>query len=41
MSPFAGLRGRFTSDAMPLWEFERDGELLGIDPTGPLLALAA
>ncbi|MDB5968764.1 MAG: LysR family transcriptional regulator [Hydrocarboniphaga sp.] len=33
----ACLRGRFSSGAMPPWEFERDGELLRVDPTGPLL----
>lgn len=33
----ACLRGRFASGAMPPWEFERDGELLRVDPTGPLL----
>lgn len=32
----ACLRGQFASGAMPLWEFERDGEVLRIDPTGPL-----
>ncbi len=31
------LRGRFRSGAMPLWDFERDGELVQIDPTGPLI----
>jgi DNA-binding transcriptional LysR family regulator len=33
----ACLRGRFSSRAMPPWEFERDGEVLRIEPTGPLL----
>jgi DNA-binding transcriptional LysR family regulator len=33
----ACIRGRFASGAVPLWEFERDHELLRIDPTGPLL----
>jgi DNA-binding transcriptional LysR family regulator len=33
----ACLRGRFTSGAMPSWEFERDGEIVRVDPTGPLL----
>jgi DNA-binding transcriptional LysR family regulator len=33
----ACLRGRFTSGATPPWEFERDGELVRVDPTGPLL----
>ncbi len=33
----ACLRGRFASGSMPPWEYERDGELLRVDPTGPLL----
>jgi DNA-binding transcriptional LysR family regulator len=33
----ACLRGRFPSGAMPPWEFERDGEVLRVDVTGPLL----
>jgi len=33
----ACLRGRFSSGTMPLWEFERDGEVVHVDPTGPLL----
>ncbi|MFK0688860.1 LysR substrate-binding domain-containing protein [Mesorhizobium sp. IMUNJ 23033] len=33
----ACLRGRFASGAMPPWEFERDGEMVRVDPTGPLL----
>jgi DNA-binding transcriptional LysR family regulator len=33
----ACLRGRFSSGAMPPWEFERDGEVVRVDPTGPLL----
>jgi DNA-binding transcriptional LysR family regulator len=33
----ACLRGRFASGAMTLWEFERDGEVVRVDPTGPLL----
>jgi DNA-binding transcriptional LysR family regulator len=33
----ACLRGRFASGAMPPWEFERDGEVVRVDPTGPLL----
>jgi DNA-binding transcriptional LysR family regulator len=33
----ACLRGRFSSGAMPPWEFERDGELIQVDPSGPLL----
>ncbi|PWC47539.1 LysR substrate-binding domain-containing protein [Azospirillum melinis] len=31
------VRGRFASGAMPLWEFERDGEAIRLDPTGPLV----
>jgi DNA-binding transcriptional LysR family regulator len=33
----ACLRGRFASGAMPPWEFERDGEVVKVDPAGPLL----
>jgi DNA-binding transcriptional LysR family regulator len=33
----ACLRGRFASGASPAWEFERDGEVVRIDPTGPLV----
>ncbi len=33
----ACLRGQFSSGAMPVWEFERDGEVVRVDPTGPLL----
>jgi DNA-binding transcriptional LysR family regulator len=33
----ACLRGRFASGNMPPWEFERDGEVVRVDPTGPLL----
>ena len=32
------LRGRFSSGTMPPWEFERDGEVVRVDPVGPLLA---
>jgi DNA-binding transcriptional LysR family regulator len=31
------LRGKFPSGAMPLWEYERNGEVVRVDPTGPLL----
>ena len=31
------LRGRFADRATPTWEFERDGEIVRVDPTGPLL----
>jgi DNA-binding transcriptional LysR family regulator len=33
----ACLRGRFSSGAMPPWEFERDGEVVRVDPSGPLI----
>lgn len=33
----ACLRGRFTGRAMAPWEFERDGEVVRVEPTGPLL----
>ncbi len=33
----ACLRGQFTSGSIPVWEFERDGELVRIEPSGPLL----
>jgi DNA-binding transcriptional LysR family regulator len=33
----ACLRGRFPSGTTPAWEFERHGELIRIEPTGPLL----
>jgi len=33
----ACLHGRFSSGAMPCWEFERDGEVVRVDPAGPLL----
>ncbi len=33
----ACLRGRFASGAMPDWEFERDGEVVKVDPAGPLI----
>lgn len=31
------LRGQFASGAIPAWEFERKGEILRVDPSGPLL----
>lgn len=34
---YACLRGRFESGAMPIWEFERDGEVVRVDPSGPLI----
>jgi DNA-binding transcriptional LysR family regulator len=33
----ACLRGRFPSGAIAPWEFERDGEIVRVDPTGPLV----
>lgn len=33
----ACLRGQFASGAMAAWEFERDGEVVRVDPAGPLL----
>ena len=33
----ACLRGRFGNGAMAPWEFERDGEVLRVDPSGPLV----
>jgi DNA-binding transcriptional LysR family regulator len=33
----ACLRGRFASGVMAPWEFERDGEVVRVDPEGPLL----
>ncbi|MBV8472845.1 MAG: LysR family transcriptional regulator [Hyphomicrobiales bacterium] len=33
----ACIRGQFASGASPPWEFERDGEIARIDPTGPLV----
>jgi len=35
----ACLRGRFPSGNMAAWEFERDGETLRIDASGPLVVL--
>jgi DNA-binding transcriptional LysR family regulator len=33
----ACLRGQFASGAIPTWEFERNGEIVRVDPSGPLL----
>ncbi|HEU4670066.1 MAG TPA: LysR family transcriptional regulator [Dyella sp.] len=33
----ACIRGQFASGHIPAWEFERDGEILRVDPDGPLL----
>ena len=30
------LRGKFPSGLVPLWEYERDGEVIQVDPSGPL-----
>lgn len=31
------MRGQFSGGRIPLWEFERDGEIIRVDPQGPLL----
>ena len=36
----ACLSGRFASGAMPAWEFERDGEVVRVEPSGPLIVRA-
>ena len=33
----ACLRSQFASGAMPAWEFEKDGEVVKVDPPGPLV----
>lgn len=33
----ACLRGQFASGAIPTWEFEKDGEIVRVDPSGPLV----
>src|ERR1700733_915910 len=33
----ACLRGRFASGVIPTWDFERKGEIVRLDPAGPLL----
>lgn len=33
----ACLRGQFASGTIPTWEFERDGEIVRVDPSGPLI----
>ena len=33
----ACLRGQFASGAFPIWEFEREGEIVRVDPSGPLV----
>ena len=36
----ACLRSRFSSGALPAWEFEHDGEVVKVDPPGPLIVRA-
>ncbi len=36
----ACLRGRFASGAMTAWEFERGGEIVRVEPNGPLIVRA-
>jgi len=36
----ACLRGRFSSGAMPAWEFERDGAVVRVETNGPLIVQA-
>lgn len=36
----ACLRDRFASGTMQLWEFEKDGEVVKVDPAGPLIVRA-
>jgi DNA-binding transcriptional LysR family regulator len=36
----ACLRGRFSSGATTSWEFEREGEVVKVDPTDPLIVSA-
>ena len=31
------MRGQFASGTIPIWEFERDGEVVHVDPSGQLL----
>jgi DNA-binding transcriptional LysR family regulator len=33
----ACIRGRFAGRAIPAWEFERDGEIVRVDPPAPLI----
>ena len=33
----ACMRGQFASGSMPVWEFEREGEIVKVDPSGPLV----
>ncbi|MDR4307351.1 LysR family transcriptional regulator [Chelatococcus sambhunathii] len=34
----ACIRHRFPSGSMPVWEFEQDGEIVRVDPKGPLVS---
>jgi DNA-binding transcriptional LysR family regulator len=34
------IRGRFSSGSMAAWEFEREGEIVRVEPTGPLIVQA-
>jgi DNA-binding transcriptional LysR family regulator len=36
----ACIRGRFAGRVIPAWEFERDGEVVRVDPPGPLIVEA-
>jgi DNA-binding transcriptional LysR family regulator len=36
----ACIRGQFASGAMIVWEFEREGEMVKVEPAGPLLVRA-
>jgi len=33
----ACIRGKFPSGAMPLWDYERKGVIISVDPSGPLI----
>ncbi|HEY4349843.1 MAG TPA: LysR family transcriptional regulator [Paraburkholderia sp.] len=37
----ACLRGQFSTGATPTWDFERDGEVIRVDPPGPLVVRPA
>jgi DNA-binding transcriptional LysR family regulator len=37
----ACMRGQFSGGAIAIWEFERDGEVVRLDPPGPLLVRQA
>src|ERR1700754_4170397 len=37
----ACLRGQFSTGAMPTWDFERDGDVIRVDPPGPLVVRPA